>query len=123
DAPALGTEPTDQAAAPTEMFLQQQATDEVLASSLIGADVRNSSDESLGSISDLVLAEDGSIQAVIIGVGGFLGIGQKNVAVSFSEVQHTTDADGNVELTLNVTRDELEAAPAYVTVEEEAQDS
>ena len=41
--------------------------------------------QSIGDINDLVVAEDGSIEAVVIGVGGFLGMGEKSVAVPFDE--------------------------------------
>jgi sporulation protein YlmC with PRC-barrel domain len=113
-------ETPDQAAAPSdsERFIAQQEPADILASSLIGSSVENAAGESLGSINDLVFAEEGSVDAIVIGVGGFLGIGEKNVAVAFSEIEKTTDADGNVKFVLNATAEELEAAPPYVTVAE-----
>ena len=53
---------------------------------------------------------DGKVNALIIGVGGFLGMGEKDVAVPFSAVKHTT-RDGKVYLTLDTTKDALKAAP------------
>jgi sporulation protein YlmC with PRC-barrel domain len=100
-------------------FIGQQEINELLASSLIGTTVYSPTDETLGDINDLVFnEEDGRIQAVIVGVGGFLGIGQKNVAVSFDAIMETTDADGNVRLVLDATAEELDAAPVFMTLVE-----
>lgn len=100
-------------------FLAQQETTELLASSLIGQTVYSQADENLGNINDLVLNEDnGQILAVVVGVGGFLGLGQKNVAVSFDAIMETTDAEGNARLVLDTNIAELEAAPQFITVAE-----
>ena len=111
----------DQAAtapAAGDKFLTEQASGEWLASSLIGASVYNSADESLGDINDVVFSEDGSIKAVVIGVGGFLGIGEKSVAVDFKSLSKSTDASGNDKFVINATKEELDAAPAFVTLVE-----
>jgi sporulation protein YlmC with PRC-barrel domain len=119
----LGETPdiTDDATAVAEgpKFIGEQENGELLASSLIGQNVYSRTDETLGQINDLIFTEDnGTIRAVVVGVGGFLGIGQKNVAVSFEHLVETTDADGNIRLVLDATHEELEAAPAYVTLAE-----
>jgi sporulation protein YlmC with PRC-barrel domain len=110
----------DQAAtAPAgEKFLTEQASGEWMASSLIGSSVYNSADESLGDINDVVFNEDGSIKAVVIGVGGFLGIGEKSVAVDFKSLTKSTDANGNDKFVIDATKEELDAAPAFVTLVE-----
>ena len=64
----------------------------------------------IGEIMDVLLAADGKVNALIIGVGGFLGMGEKDVAVPFSAVKHTVK-DGKVYLTLDTTKDALKAAP------------
>jgi sporulation protein YlmC with PRC-barrel domain len=122
-APDLVPAPTDELAAEDMMdrpkFIGEQMETELLASSLIGTTVYSPAGEALGDINDLVFNEDdGQVQAVIVGVGGFLGIGQKNVAVSFDAIMETTDADGNVNLVLDATVEELEAAPIYLTLAE-----
>jgi len=99
-------------------FINQQAEEQVLASALIGASVYNPADENLGSINDIVFDKDGRVDAAILGVGGFLGIGAKAVAVSFEVIEQTTDADGNLKLVFDATSDELEAAPKYLTIAE-----
>jgi sporulation protein YlmC with PRC-barrel domain len=113
--------PPDDVTPPAEqarggMFIEQQGPGEVLASSLIGSTVEDPAGEALGDINDVVLTDQGVVDGIIIGVGGFLGIGEKDVAVSFASIEQTTDADGNIVLTLNATKEALENAPQYVTV-------
>ena len=64
-------------------FIGLKPTDAV-TSRLIGADVYNNQNEKLGDIEDLVITDGKTISGVVIGVGGFLGIGEKNVAVPFN---------------------------------------
>jgi len=114
--PQEATIPSDQAGNSAKMFIEQQRPGEVLASSLIGSTVEGPSGEALGDINDVVLNDEGIVDGVVIGVGGFLGIGEKNVAVSFDAIERSTDAGGNIVLTLNTTAEDLESAPQYVTV-------
>lgn len=108
--------PSEQVADATEVFIPQQEPGEVLASSLIGSTVENQAGESLGDINDVVLTDEGTVDGVIVGVGGFLGLGEKNVAVNFEAIDKTVDADGNIILTLNASQEEFENAPQYITV-------
>ena len=87
-----------------------------LASQLIGqtvysGDAQNA--ESIGKISDLVIADDGSVRAVVIGVGGFLGIGEKNVAVDFGNLQRSLDSNNAERMVLATTKQDLQNAPAF----------
>ena len=61
------------------------------SSKLVGLNVYNDSNESLGSISDLLTDKNGDIKAVVIGVGGFLGVGEHLVAVAFDKVKFVDD--------------------------------
>jgi sporulation protein YlmC with PRC-barrel domain len=72
--------------------------------------VYDPSNNKIGEIDDVLLSPDGKVAALIVGVGGFLGMGEKHVAVPFSAVKHTAK-DGRVYLTLDATRNALEAAP------------
>ena len=115
--PAPGDAVTPGVTASAPKFIGQQETTHLLASNLIGTTVYNAADESLGDINDILFNEDtGAIDAVIVGVGGFLGLGQKNVAVSFDALTETTDADGNMRLVLDASIEELEAAPGFMTL-------
>ena len=84
---------------------------DALASRLIGFPVYSSAAadaENLGDINDIVIGDDGSVAAVIIGVGGFLGIGEKKVAVDYERLEWTIAEDDTERLVLEVTREQLE---------------
>ncbi len=96
-------------------FIDEQADDTVLASELMGLTVYNQSDEALGDVNDIAWKEDGSVDAVIVGVGGFLGIGEKDVAVAYEAINVTTDENGDRKLVLDASEDDLANAPEFVT--------
>jgi sporulation protein YlmC with PRC-barrel domain len=72
----------------------QQQVGDYMADDIIGTKIRNAQDENIGSVSDLVIDNDGRVKAVVISVGGFLGIGDKHVAVPWSQLQVRADASG-----------------------------
>jgi hypothetical protein len=80
--------------------------------------------DNVGKINDVILGRDGQIKAVVLGVGGFLGIGQKSVAVPMQDVKFVRNGDGvnDYFLVVNANKDALTNAPAYVSVEEKAAD-
>lgn len=88
-------------------------TGQVSADELIGTTVYGANDENVGSINDVILSDDGTVEAVIIDVGGFLGIGAKPVAVSMDNLAFLRDGDGSTYLYTQFTRDQLEAHPEY----------
>jgi hypothetical protein len=57
------------------------------SSKLIGVDVYNEANEKIGDIAELIIGKNGNVEQVILGVGGFLGIGEQNVAVSFDKLK------------------------------------
>lgn len=69
--------------------------------------------ERIGEINDLIISKDGNIDQVVIGVGGFLGMGEKNVAVGFSQLEVTADNNGSVYVVLPMSKDQLKNAPAF----------
>ena len=93
-----------------------QDEDTILVSSLIGATVENNQGEEIGDINDILASRDGSVKGVVIGVGGFLGLGEKDVAIEFDRIE-LVEEDETVRLTLDVTAEELENAPAFETAE------
>ena len=96
-----------------------------LGSRLIGQPVYSSAGddaEEIGNIDDLVFDESGQIKAVVIGVGGFLGIGEKAVAVDFQSLEFTLAADNTERWVLPTTADALTAAPDFVWEEDEPVD-
>jgi PRC-barrel domain len=100
-------------------FLNEQKTDDILASTIIGQPAVNSQDEGVGNINDLVTDRSGKILAALIGVGGFLGIGEKDVAVRFEDLKLTRDENDNTKVVLNVSKETLASAPDYKTLEEQ----
>jgi sporulation protein YlmC with PRC-barrel domain len=93
-----------------------------LASRLLGFPVYTSAAndaERLGEINDLVVNQDGQIAAVILGVGGFLGVGEKNVAVNYTDLQWVMAEDNTERLVLETTREALNDAPAVEIVEDQ----
>lgn len=100
-----------------QAFLPAAAAGDHLATKLIGAAVYESdaSDaQSIGSVNDIVIADNGAVSAVVVGVGGFLGIGQKNVALDFTSL-HWANRDGGPVLVASATKDDLNNAPAFDT--------
>jgi sporulation protein YlmC with PRC-barrel domain len=69
-------------------------------------------EEKIGEISDVLVDKDGKIGAFIVSVGGFIGVGEKHVAVPFNAV-HGTQRDGKWWLTMNTTKDALKGAEGY----------
>lgn len=99
-------------------FLTAQAADDLSANQMIGHDVRTPNGDDVGDINNLILKQSGKVEAAIIGVGGFLGIGEKNVAVPFEKIQVSQDAQtGKMKLTTSLTKDDLKAAPEFQTLE------
>ncbi|MEI3850213.1 MULTISPECIES: PRC-barrel domain-containing protein [Ensifer] len=113
--PAAGEAPADVAKSDAT-YLTEQASDQIAASTYMGQTVYNAGDESIGEINDLIMKKDGAVEAAVIGVGGFLGLGEKNVAVPFDRIaiaeQPNTD---DLKLTTTETADTLKAAPEFKT--------
>ena len=75
-------------------------------------DVYDPSETKIGEISDVLIGKDGKVDAFVVSVGGFLGIGEKDVAVPFSAI-HVVDKSGKRYLTMNATKDALKNARAF----------
>jgi sporulation protein YlmC with PRC-barrel domain len=125
-APAADATATDATApAAGEAGFVSFSADQVRATTMIGKEVFGPDDQSIGEISDLVLQDDGETRAALIDVGGFLGVGEKEVAIPFEQIQVTqanaegqtadgqTAAPGEPRLTLSMTKEEIEQLPAF----------
>jgi putative membrane protein len=87
-----------------------------VAASPNGGPANNATDtnaQQIGTIRDLVVAADGKIAAVVIGIGGVLGIGEKSVAVGYADLKWATAQDGGIRGMLDTTVDALKAAPEF----------
>jgi sporulation protein YlmC with PRC-barrel domain len=85
----------------------------VSASELLNKSVKNGANDTVGDINDLQIDDNGKIAAVIVGVGGFLGLGEKDVALPYEQLAFTRDGDGGLVITANVTKESLQAAPTW----------
>lgn len=135
-----GKQHRQQAGAGSLEFVTAQQESEWLASTLIGRSVTNPAGETLGGINDVVVDEQGQVAAVVIGVGGVLGIGEKHVGVRYPALQFEAEPEppqaqptgtptaqtpeqdpdhGDKRIVLDVTKDQLESAPPYRKLGEE----
>ncbi|PLU83143.1 photosystem reaction center subunit H [Sinorhizobium medicae] len=113
--PDTADKTTDMAAGDAS-YLTEQAENQVSANTYIGQSVYNASDESIGEINDLIMEKEGGIAAAVVGVGGFLGIGEKNVAVPFEKITVADQPDSDeIKLTTTETAESLKAAPEFKT--------
>ena len=116
-APSTSPSPSASTTAPKSgaaHFVQKQGSDQWLFSRFKGTDVIGTDDKKIGDVSDVLFDKDKKILAYIVGVGGFLGIGSKDVAIDPASFQMVPGKDQNdVKLRLAMTKDELKAAPAF----------
>ncbi len=94
-------------------FMRNEAQGQWLVGSLWNRSVYNASGQSIGELKDVVIGPDGRIQALVVGVGGFLGLGEKNVAVDYNFIEKNGGITPN-RITLNMTEQELRSAPSFI---------
>ena len=83
-----------------------------LASDIYKADVYDNAEDKIGVVTDLIVDNGGNVTTAVVGVGGFLGAGKKDVAVPFKDLK-VVSRDGKDWLVLNQTKEELKTAPGY----------
>jgi hypothetical protein len=94
--------------------------DTVLVSNLLSASVTGPNDSTIGEIEDILVKSDGKIEGLVVSVGGFLGIGEKNVALRMDRFKVTPEADDRPRITASVTEEELRKAPEFKTKQGQA---
>ena len=109
--PAAARDPKATAAA-TESTGDFNAHGAVSGNALIGAKVHNAAKETVGSVEDVYLDAKGAVDSVVVSVGGFLGVGTKDVAVKWSDLKIGRDGK-SLMLTTDWTKDSLKAMPDY----------
>lgn len=77
---------------------------------LIGRNIVNANNDTVGEIESVVIDQDGQIRYVIVGVGGFLGLGERDVALAWDEL---TISENGEQVTINATKDQLAALPEH----------
>jgi hypothetical protein len=123
----LSQSTTGGGAGDTAKFVASQSANQLVFSKFKGTDVVGPNDESIGGVSDLMFDKSGKILGVVVGVGGFLGIGQKNVAMdmgAFQIVPASSGAPGpaankrnddptSIKLKVAWTKDQIQQAPDF----------
>lgn len=126
DKPAATAPSGSSGAAGSAQFVNSQGPNQWLSSNFTGTDVVGPDDAKIGDVTDILFEKDGKVVAYVVGVGGFLGIGQKNVALAPSAFQvvpassgsattgsATTASADDVKLKLNMTKEQLQQAAAF----------
>ena len=85
----------------------------ISATTLIGTTVYGANEENVGSVNDIILSDGGDVEAVIVDVGGFLGLGAKEVAIGMDNLEFMSDGDASMYLYTQFTEEQLEAQPEY----------
>jgi sporulation protein YlmC with PRC-barrel domain len=121
------TQPSSSSATPSATsakFVNSQRQDQFLASKFKGTDVIGADDKKIGDVSDILFDKDGKIEAYVVGVGGFLGIGSKDVALApsaFQIVPGDKSKNESDKLRLSMTKDQLKEAANFEPYKEPRQ--
>jgi sporulation protein YlmC with PRC-barrel domain len=127
------TQPTQQQAQPgdqqdkngnrgarqVEGQIETKEPDMVLVSNLWNANVYGSDEKRIGDVNDIIIKSDGKIEGVVVGVGGFLGLGEKNVALKLDRFKVMPEADGRARIVVSANKEELQEAPEFKTKQDQ----
>lgn len=114
---AQSAAPPAGSAAGNTQFINSQASDQWLSSNFVGTDVLGPDGAKIGDVHDVLFEKNGQVVGYVVGVGGFLGIGAKNVALSPSSFQVVPGKDASdTKLKLNMTKDQLQQAASFETI-------
>ncbi len=115
--PPAATAPAKPVAAPQPVKGQMltQPDNTMLSTELVGANVHASDQEKAGTVTNLIFSQDGNLSGLVVGVGGFLGLGARSIALKREDVQIRMDA-GKPSVTIAATKADLEAAPAFKSI-------
>ena len=102
---------TGTAMAATEM-LSSVPSDSLTVTDWYKQNVYDAHNNKIGQVMDVLVSPDGRISSLIVGVGGFLGAGEKDVAVSFDAVKKV-EKNGSIQLTMDTTKNALKNAPGF----------
>ena len=105
----------------TAAYPLRQDTTQWLGSNLIGAKVVSVTNEKIGKIANLILNDDGKVEAAVIKIGGFMGFGGKTVAVTYNSLNIARNAKGDAidHVTVAATRDDLRRAAAFKSLRQQ----
>jgi len=108
---ALAQQPAPTTAGPAEIFTRLPPGTTV--TNFYKQNVYDPSDNKIGDVDDVLIDKEGRVTAMIIGVGGFLGMGEKDVAVPFSSLRASEKNNNKWYLVLNTNKEALKTAPGF----------
>jgi sporulation protein YlmC with PRC-barrel domain len=103
-------------------FITRQKSSQVLSGAIIGMAVRTGATQDakeIGKVTNLILDTNHKLAGIVVGVGGFLGVGEKDVGIPWSDVVQIDPKEKTVQV--NLTRDQLESAPAFASNRDQRQ--
>lgn len=106
----------------TVSFVTKQPGNELLARVFLGETVQNTAGDTLGKIHDLVFDHTGHISTVVIAVGGFLGMGEKEIAIPFNAITLRTGSDGKRLVVVSLSAEAVRQAPNFVATDKTTMD-
>jgi sporulation protein YlmC with PRC-barrel domain len=102
-------------------FKTTQAPEEWRIANYVGQPIVNDKGEKIGDVSDVLFDRSGRITTVVLGVGGFLGLGEKKVALPFEAITYS-EANGKREIMVPLTKEALQSAPDFKPTEKTTMD-
>ena len=111
--PAIAQETTPPKSDPATVEKTTNYSGQISAAELLDENVVNEANEKVGDINDVLIDSKGKVAAVIVGVGGFLGMGEKDVALTFDQLSFATDNNDPLVVKTNATKESLQAAPQF----------
>jgi sporulation protein YlmC with PRC-barrel domain len=104
---------TDDALVVLAAYLAEQKPEHTTANDFIGQPIVNAAGDEIGDVKNLVISPEGDVVAAVVGVGGFLGIGEKDVALPTESIVVIRLDDSTLRLTTLETAETLKAAPEF----------
>jgi hypothetical protein len=114
-----GAQKEQKGGAGIEGQIQTREPEWILVSNLWNATVYGPNEERIGDVNDLLIKPDGKIEGVVVGVGGFLGVGEKNVALKLDRFKVMPEADGRARIIVSAKKEELEGAPEFKSTQDQ----
>jgi opacity protein-like surface antigen len=113
--PAATSSSSTSAPSASGTFIDKQQASDWRGSKVIGTTVYGPDNASIGEVNDVLIGSDGKIRAAVIGVGGFLGVGQKSVAIPFEQlnISGKPDSSSIQKITVAFSKDQLKNAPTF----------
>ena len=105
----------------TSAFKTGQTAEEWRIANYVGKPITNDKGEKIGNVDDVLFDRSGKITTVVIGVGGFLGLGEKKVALPFEAITYS-ETEGKREIMVPLSKEALQTAPEFKPTEKTTMD-